>query len=116
MAYLSNPRSKYGAKKVTTATGQTFDSIREYQRFCELSLMQRAGVISDLKCQVKFDLIPSQRIDGKVVEKPCTYIADFVYTENGKKVVEDAKGMKTKEYRIKKKLMLYVHGIQIREV
>ena len=116
MAYLSNPRSKYGARKVTTATGQTFDSIREYQRFCELNLMQRAGVISDLKCQEKFELIPSQRIDGKVVEKPCTYIADFVYTENGKKVVEDAKGMKTKEYRIKKKLMLFVHGIQIKEV
>lgn len=127
MIYRSN---KYGARKVTTASGQTFDSIREYQRFCELNLMQRAGVITDLECQVKFVLIPAQyeefprqgkngkplKPGRRVIEKECTYIADFVYKQNGQKVVEDAKGCKTKEYRIKKKLMLYVHGIRIQEV
>lgn len=68
-----------------------------------------------MKLQEKFVLIPAQKIDGKVVERACTYIADFVYTENGKLVVEDCKGMKTESYKIKKKLMLYVHGIQIKE-
>lgn len=113
MIYRSN---KFGSRKVTTATGQTFDSVREYRRFCELNLMQRAGVISNLKCQVKYELIPSQRVDGRVVEKACTYIADFVYKKDGQTVVEDAKGHKTEVYRIKKKLMLYVHGIRITEV
>lgn len=113
MIYRSN---KYGSRKVTTATGQTFDSVREYRRFCELNLMQRAGVISDLQCQVKYELIPSQRVDGRVVEKACTYIADFVYQKDGQTVVEDAKGHKTEVYKIKKKLMLYVHGIRITEV
>ncbi len=112
MIYRSN---KYGSRKVTTATGQTFDSVREYHRFCELNLMQRAGVIQDLKCQVKYELIPTQRVDGRVVEKACTYIADFVYKQNGQTVVEDAKGHKTEVYKIKKKLMLHVHGIRITE-
>lgn len=113
MIYRSN---KYGSRKVTTATGQTFDSVREYRRFCELNLMQRAGVISDLKCQVKFELIPAQRVDGRVVEKACSYLADFVYKKDGQTVVEDAKGHKTEVYKIKKKLMLYVHDIRITEV
>lgn len=112
MIYRSN---KYGARKVTTASGQTFDSIREYQRFCELNLMQRAGVITDLERQVKFELIPAQKVEGKTV-RATHYIADFVYYKDGKKVVEDAKGCKTKEYQIKKKLMLYVHDIWIVEV
>lgn len=115
MTFRSDLRSKYGARKVTTATGQTFDSVREYHRFCELNLMQRAGVISDLKCQVKFELIPSQRVGGKVW-RPTTYVADFVYTENGKQVVEDAKGAKTEVYKIKKKLMYERHQIEIKEV
>lgn len=80
-----------------------------------MHLLERAGVIADLKRQVKFELIPSQRVDGKVVERPCTYVADFVYQEGGKTVVEDVKGYKTPDYRIKKKLLLYIHGIQIRE-
>ena len=108
-------RSKYGAKKVTV-NGETFDSQKEYRRFCELSLLEKAGKVTNLQRQVKFELIPSQRIDGKVVERACTYVADFVYTENGKKVVEDTKGFKTKDYIIKRKLMLYVHGIQIKEI
>ena len=107
--------NKYGSRKVTR-DGMTFDSQKEYRRFCELRLLERAGKVTDLQRQVKFELIPSQRIGGKVVEKACTYVADFVYTENGRKVVEDTKGFKTKDYIIKRKLMLWVHGIKIKEI
>lgn len=107
--------SKYGSRKVTR-DGMTFDSQKEYRRFCELRLLERAGKVKDLQRQVKFELIPSQRIGGKVVERACNYIADFVYTENGKKVVEDTKGFKTTDYIIKRKLMLWVHGIRIKEI
>ena len=106
--------AKYHNRKVTR-DGETFDSVKEYRRFCELRLLERAGAVTDLQRQVKFELIPAQRIDGKVVERACSYVADFVYTENGQQVVEDAKGMRTQEYRLKRKLMLWVHGIRIRE-
>lgn len=106
---------KYGNRKIIR-DGIEFDSIKECQRYCELKLLQRAGVISDLKMQVPFELIPAQRIDGKVVERAVNYIADFVYQQDGKEVVEDTKGFKTKDYILKRKLMLWVHGIRIREV
>lgn len=110
-------RTKYGAKKVVV-DGETYDSRKEYRRFCELSLLQRAGAIHDLQRQVKFTLLPSQRDaeTGKVIERPVTYLADFVYKENGKTIVEDTKGFRTKDYVLKRKMMLYFHGIQIREV
>lgn len=115
MAY----KSKYGSRKVEI-NGIKFDSKKEARRFQELSLLERAGAIKDLKMQVKFVLIPAQyaEIDGKrkCVERECAYKADFVYTENGEQVVEDTKGFKTKDYIIKRKLMLYVHGIRIKEV
>ena len=109
-------RSKYHSRKITV-NGQVFDSIKEYRRFCELSLLERAGTVRGLQRQVKFELIPAQRDPdtGKVVERACTYVADFSYTENGRRVVEDTKGMKTRDYIIKRKLMLYVHGIRIKE-
>ena len=107
--------SKYHSKK-TTVDGITFDSKREAERYQELLLLERAGEISHLLRQVKYVLIPSQKIDGKVVERECSYKADFVYLENGKTVVEDVKGFRTSEYKIKRKLMLQVHGIRIREV
>lgn len=108
--------NKYGADKVTI-NGEKFDSKKEARRYSELRLLERGGVISDLRRQVRFELIPSQKgADGKTIERPVTYIADFVYTENGTQVVEDTKGMKTKEYIIKRKLMLYIHGIRIKEV
>lgn len=106
---------KYGNKKVVR-DGIEFDSIKECQRYCELKLMQRAGLISDLQTQVSFELIPAQRIDGKVVERAVNYIADFVYQQDGQKVVEDTKGFKTKDYILKRKLMLWVHNLRIREV
>ena len=118
--------SKYHSKK-TTRGGVTFDSMREARRYDELLLLQQAGKIKNLRRQVKFLLIPTQREpkiigprggvkNGKLLERECSYIADFVYGENGKMVVEDAKGVKTKDYIIKRKLMLQVYGIRIREV
>ena len=108
-------KAKYHSRKITR-DGITFDSVKEYRRWRELSLLERAGAIQNLQRQVKFELIPSQRMGGKVVERPCAYVADFVYIENGKKVVEDTKGFRTTDYIIKRKLMLWVHGIRINEV
>ena len=109
--------NKYGARKITIG-GISFDSKKEFDRWCELSLLQRGKAISELQRQVKFELIPAQYEDGKLVERAVSYIADFTYYDKaqGKTIVEDAKGMKTTEYIIKRKLMLYIHGIRIREV
>lgn len=106
---------KYHAKK-TRLDGLTFDSQKEAQRYAELKLLERAGKICGLKRQVKYELIPAQKIHGRTVERACSYIADFVYEENGQTVVEDVKGFRTKDYLIKRKLMLERHGIKIREV
>lgn len=118
--YVKKP--KYGSQKVTI-DGITFDSVREGSRYRELKLLERAGKISNLRRQVKYLLIPSQfedmTINGKektvCVERACYYVADFVYSENDKLVVEDCKGFKTDAYIIKRKLMLNVYGIRIRE-
>lgn len=107
--------SKYHSRKVTI-DGVTYDSLKEYHRFCDLKLMQRAGIITGLQRQVKYELIPTQRINGKVIERPVNYYADFVYKMDRQLVVEDVKGYKTPEYVIKRKLMLSVYGIQIHEV
>ena len=102
--------------KKTQWNGNTYDSKKEARRHAELLLLQRAGEITELDTQVKFELLPAQRIDGKVVERAVSYVADFVYKQDGQKVVEDTKGFKTKEYIIKRKLMLYIHGIRIKEI
>ena len=102
--------NKYGAKRVKAPDGQVFDSALEYHRYNLLKLLERGGAISDLKRQVSFELIPKQ--EG---ERACSYVADFTYLEDGKLVVEDCKGFKTDVYKIKKKLMLWVHGIRIKE-
>jgi len=110
--------SKYKNRKVETPDG-TFDSVKEYSRWQELKLLQRAGEIYDLQRQVPFVLIPTQKDDrGKVIEREVRYIADFTYREKcgNRLVVEDTKGMKTKEYILKRKMMLYRLGIRIQEV
>ena len=121
-------RNKYGAEKCQL-NGEVFDSKKECRRWQELRILEQAGEISNLRRQVKYVLIPTQkestvevrkngtpkRMD-RVVERECSYLADFVYEEDGKTVVEDAKGVRTEAYKIKKKLMLYVHGIKIKEV
>lgn len=87
-----------------------FDSGREAERYYELRLLERAGKISGLRRQVPYVLIPAQK-----GERACKYIADFVYMENGEEIVEDCKGYRTEVYRLKRKMMLYIHGIKIRE-
>lgn len=127
MAWKRNG-SKYHAKKVEI-DGIVFDSKKEGRRYSELKALQEAGAIKDLKRQVKFILIPAQRepdtvgkrggkIKGKLLERECSYVADFCYyvAETGEYVVEDTKGFRTTEYKIKRKLMLYIHGIKIQEV
>lgn len=110
------------ANKYHNIRSSGYDSRKEKRRSDELKLLQKAGIISDLQEQVRFELIPSQYeiIGGKkkCIEHACHYVADFVYTENSKLIVEDVKSpitRKNKEYIIKKKLMLYLHGIKIRE-
>lgn len=133
MAWNNYPRSngrksKYGADKAVV-NGIKFDSKREARRYIELRYLEQCGKISDLKMQVKFVLIPAQREPdtvgkrggikkGKLLERECAYIADFTYIDNstGGLVVEDTKGMRTTEYIIKRKMLLYFYGIRIREV
>ena len=129
---------KYGNRKVTTADGSQFDSKKEHQRWYELQLMEKAGLIENLQRQVKFVLIPTQYREyerygkngrplkpmRKLLEKECSYIADFVYYDNrlSETVVEDVKGYRDPtsagyaKFVIKRKLMLERYGIQIREV
>ena len=129
-------RPKYGNKKIKNAFG-TYDSELEYARFVFLSNRQKEGEISGLRRQVEYLLIPAQygteirhlKTKDKEVkvllERPCSYIADFVYERNGKTIVEDCKGedkkykgkrfsTETAAFKIKKKLMLYIHNIQIK--
>lgn len=108
----SKKRNKYGARR-----SGGYDSRKEHSRANELKLMQRAGLISNLREQVKYVLIPAQRdSSGKLLERECSYYADFVYDRDGVTVVEDTKGFRTPEYKIKRKLMLRVHGISITEL
>lgn len=108
---------KYKNRKVKR-NGETYDSIKEANRHGVLKMLERAGKIRQLERQVKFELIPTQKDPetGKVIERACNYVADFTYYENGNNyVVEDVKGYKTPEYKIKRKLMLKVFGIRIKE-
>lgn len=118
--------NKYHNRKVETFDGSFHDSRKEAVRWTHLKLMERAGNITELKRQVKFVLIPTQYgLDEngkrKVLEKECYYKADYVYRdEQGKIRVEDVKGYKGggayKLFVIKRKLMLQVYNIQIKEV
>lgn len=105
--------SKYHAKK-TEIDGFEFDSAKEAKRYARLRDMQEAGVIQDLRLQVPFELLPSFECEG-VKYRGMKYVADFVYHRGGKVVVEDCKGFKTAEYKMKKKLMAYINHINIEE-
>ena len=125
--------SKYGNSK-TYVCGIQFDSKHEAEEYLHLKSLQNFGRIKNLELQKKYVLVPAQYEQtgevytkgkhkgepkrGKLIEREVAYYADFAYYDNkaGKYVVEDAKGMKTKEYIIKRKLMLWVHGIRIKEV
>ena len=115
---------KYHNKKVVR-DGETFDSVKEYHHWIELCLMEKAGLISDLQRQVKYVLIPSQYQEcgkkKKCIERECSYISDFSYFDSdGKLHVEDVKGYKGggayAVFKIKRKLMLYIHNIIVEEV
>lgn len=111
--------SKFYNKK-TVIDGMTFDSRKEAKRYQELILLERGKEITHLQTQVRFELIPSQKIGGKTIERPATYIADFVYHRaDGSIVVEDVKSEATRKlpcYILKRKLMLFREGIQIHEI
>lgn len=108
--------SKYHARK-TVVDGIEFDSRREANRYAELKLLQRAGEITDLMRQVTYVLIPRQPKPSGGYERPVTYTADFAYLDrDGHTVVEDVKGVKTQQYIIRRKLMLYIHGVEVIEV
>lgn len=106
-------RSKYHAKK-TCVDGITFDSKREADRYLVLKSMEEDGTIEDLRRQVRYELIPAFDVDGKHY-RPVYYVADFVYVEDGKEVVEDVKGMRTDVYRLKSKLFARRYGKVIKE-
>ena len=120
-------RNKYKNTKVEV-DGLIFDSKKEARRYKELKLLEEAGEITDLRMQVKYQLLPEQREPdhigkrggihkGKIIERESSYLADFVYTDNeGQTIVEDTKGMRTTDYVLKRKMMLYFHGIRIREI
>ena len=125
MAYSRKPKYRNQRYEVN---GCTFASVKEGKRYEQLLALQQDGQISDLQMQVKFELLPIQREPdtvgkrggvrkGRMIERPVTYIADFVYKDrDGNTVVEDAKGFRTKEYRLKRKLCLWRLGIRIHEV
>lgn len=116
--------NKYNARKCMSTDGILFDSKKERDRWEILRIMEKQGKIKDLQRQVSFELIPNQRgSDGKVIERAVKYIADFQYSNaSGIVVVEDVKGYRNPQsagyakFVIKRKLMLYVYGIQIKEV
>lgn len=119
-------RNKYRNKKIQV-NGETFDSMKELRRWRDLKLLEKAGEITELRRQVPFELLPNQREPdkigprggrkpGRIIERKALYIADFVYKDRtGREVVEDCKGMRTKDYILKRKLLLFRFGIQILE-
>lgn len=108
--------SKYHNKKVIY-DGITFDSIKEKNRYIELKLLEKAGLIKDLKLQYEFELQPAFILNKKKIRK-ISYIADFYYFDNKENdyVVEDTKGMRTEVYKIKKKMFEYKYKKEIKEI
>ena len=126
MAWQRIKGQKYHNTKVVY-DGIKFDSKKEARRYEELKTLEHLKIISNLQRQVRFELIPAQRepstvgakggmIKGKLLERKVEYVADFVYEMDGNIVVEDTKGMKTPEYIIKRKLMLWRFDIRIKEI
>ena len=123
-------KSKYNASKVVV-NGEVYDSKKEAKRGVELEMLVKAGEIANLRRQVKYVLIPAQREPdivgpkggrkpGKTIEQELSYIADFVYEKDGETIVEDVKGYRDggayRVFSMKRKMMLYFHGIRVREV
>lgn len=109
--------------------GIVFDSLKEKRRYCQLQLMEKQGIISDLRLQVPYELLPAiyedeivklktkTKVVKRCVQKSVKYVADFVYKDRYEyEIVEDVKGQRTKEYILKKKMMRALLGITITEV
>lgn len=130
---LGKKKNKHHAV-ITIVDGEKFHSKKEADRWCELRIAEKKGLISNLRRQVPYELIPAQyeevyidevykrgpnkgkRKKKKVcVEQSVVYYADFVYDVNGETIVEDVKGQKLPDYIIKRKLMLYIHRIKVVE-
>ncbi len=114
-----HPRCRACApNKFSNQKGTGRASNRETRRAQELRTLERAHLIHELREQVRFELLPAQRdASGKLLERPCSYVADFVYLDaDGVRHVEDAKGMRTPVYQLKRKLMLWFHKIRVEEV
>ena len=119
-------RNKYRNKKIQV-NGETFDSMKELRRWRDLKLLEKAGEITELRRQVPFELLPNQREPdkigprggikkGRIIERKAVYVADFVYKDRaGREVIEDCKGMRTRDYILKRKLILFRFGIRIME-
>lgn len=106
-SHKASKQNKYRAQK-TEVDNIRFDSKREATRYQDLKIMEREGLITDLKLQVSFPLVVNEVLIA-------TYRSDFEYVENGQRVVEDTKGVKTPVYKLKRRLMLALHGVHIRE-
>ena len=114
---MSERRTKYGNRRVEVC-GIVFDSRKEANRYLELLAMQQAGEISALEAKPCFVLAPAVKMGGRT-KRAMKYTADFAYQQDGKRVVEDVKGGKataTTAYRMRKHLMMSIHGIEVIEV
>lgn len=112
---LTVKKSKYRSEK-----SGGYDSKKEHNRAIQLKWMQAHGIISDLREQVVYELAPSQYVTSYLGKQVCVrsnlrYIADFVYISDGETITEDVKGVRTKEYKHKKRLMFLIYGIEIKE-
>ena len=125
---MAKRKAKYGNKKVTF-DGIEFDSEKEMYRYIRLKSMQEEGLISDLRMQVPYEIIPAVyeeetvqlktkvKTVTKCVQRAAYYLADFVYKDkDGNEIILDTKGFRTKEYLLKKKMMRAFLGITIKEV
>ena len=110
---ITAKQNKYHNKKVIVDNIK-FDSKKEARRYNELKLLEKAGIIKNLQRQVKYELQPSFKYNGKTI-RAINYIADFVYEKDGELIVEDVKGIKTDIYKLKKKMLLYIFNIEIQE-
>lgn len=102
---------KYRALK-TTVGSITFDSGLEAKRYTQLKMLEKAGTIKNVQIQPKFRLMDSYKYDGKTI-RAIDYIADFMYEEDGKRIVEDVKGIRTKDYIIKSKLFMKKYILEL---
>ena len=111
-SYGERKQGRIAHKRVRVGD-QTFDSQIEADRYLELRVMQRAGIIQDLECHPHYDLIPSQQVPGQKSFRPHGYTADFRYIRDGQEIIEDVKSVKTREerdYIINRKLMwMFLH-------